>query len=570
MPSQYKRGQVALVAVLLFLTVSGTIVFGIASPFVNHLKGTFDYRKSKESYFLAESVVEDSVYRLKNNLNLPATNILTLNGNSSSADITPTIGGKIIDASGSVNNLFRSIRASVFQGSGVSFNYGIQTGYGGITLNNNSTIVGNIYANGNVVGASGVTVSGSVIAANSAPLSANVINDIPIPVTYNIAFRKASANIDLAQSFQVTSGDPLNKVQLYIKKTGSPGSPTLRIVNDNAGNPGSTTYISATLSSGSVGTSYGWVDVIFTGTPFTLTPGLTYWIVIDNSASSPTAYYTIGANTALGSYQTKLGSFGGSWSLTSPSGQDIYFKIYLGGITSTISNLRIGGDAWAHTVTGSTVTGTIYCQVGSSNNKACNTSRPDPDPQSYAISDSNIQQWKDEAVAGGTMSGSYSYSSDKTLGPKKITGNLNIGDSTLTVSGTLWIQGNLDLSNNVHVNLSSAYGANSGMIVVDGTVSLSNNVEFAGSGQIGSYIMVLTTSSSTDAISVGNNAGAVILYAPNGTIEFSNNAGAKEASGNKLVFANGSTITYESGLANLNFSSGPSGGWDISSWKEVE
>jgi len=29
-------------------------------------------------------------------------------------------------------------------------------------------------------------------------------------------------------------------------------------------------------------------------------------------------------------------------------------------------------------------------------------------------------------------------------------------------------------------------------------------------------------------------------------------------------------ITYDSGLADLNFSSGPSGGWNISSWQEVE
>ena len=69
---------------------------------------------------------------------------------------------------------------------------------------------------------------------------------------------------------------------------------------------------------------------------------------------------------------------------------------------------------------------------------------------------------------------------------------------------------------------------------------------------------------------MGNNAGAVIINAQKGSVRFSNNSGAKEAVANKLELENNATITYESGLADVNFSSGPSGGWDIISWKEIE
>jgi hypothetical protein len=73
-----------------------------------------------------------------------------------------------------------------------------------------------------------------------------------------------------------------------------------------------------------------------------------------------------------------------------------------------------------------------------------------------------------------------------------------------------------------------------------------------------------------NAIDIANNAGTVILNAQNGYVRFSNNAGAKEATGYKIILDNNAYITYDSGLANVNFSSGPSGGWNIISWKEVE
>ena len=169
-------------------------------------------------------------------------------------------------------------------------------------------------------------------------------------------------------------------------------------------------------------------------------------------------------------------------------------------------------------------------------------------------------------------SGDYTLDdSSGSLGPKKITGNLTINNNAnLTMSGTLWVQGNMVVSNNAVISLHPSYGAGEGVIIVDGTITINNNAYFNGSGTAGSYLMVLSTSSSPSAITLGNNGGAVILYAANGTVSLSNNASAKALNGKYINLSNNVSIIYDSGLVNSNFTNGPSGGWNINSWQEVE
>jgi hypothetical protein len=74
----------------------------------------------------------------------------------------------------------------------------------------------------------------------------------------------------------------------------------------------------------------------------------------------------------------------------------------------------------------------------------------------------------------------------------------------------------------------------------------------------------------TDAIEVQNTSSAPIYYAPHGSVEIHNSAALKEVTAYKLEIRNSATVTYDSGLANVNFSSGPAGGYEIIHWKEVE
>src|SRR3989344_2775144 len=533
------RGAAMLISVIFFTFISLAIISGLVAPAVREFRNASVYLNSKKSYFLAESGSEDALYRILNNMAIGASETITLDSNDATTDITDISGNtKQITSLGDVSNYQRKTSLTLSTNNGVSFNYGMKIGNGGLVMSNSATINGNVYVNGDITGSNSATITGTAMAADR-------------------------------------TADVITQISLYIKKVGSPSNATVRITADSSGKPATSSLATGTLSASSVTGSYGWVNIALSPN-VTLSTSTTYWLVIDAGVNASN-YYIWGANNAqyaggLG----KLGQYGTTtWNNTSPSGLDAFFKAYLGGVNSTISGMTIGqsgvGNASAHIVNDSTIAGSLYCQTGSGNNKSCDTSQTDPAPLNFPISDSQVQSWKDDAVAGGTQSGDINLSDSETLtiGPKKVVGNLYVSNSgILTISGTLWVTGNIVLSNSAQVKLSGSYGSGSGMIISDGTVSTSNSATFSGSGVSGSYMMMLTTSTSSSAINVANSAGTVILVAPYGTISFSNTAGAKEAIAKTISMSNSATLTYESGLMNVNFVSGPSGSWEVQTWKE--
>ncbi len=256
---------------------------------------------------------------------------------------------------------------------------------------------------------------------------------------------------------------------------------------------------------------------------------------------------------------------------------------YVAGSTGLILNMDIGhggtiANAHAHTVTNSSVAGTIYCQSGSGNNKACNTSEADPLPEDLPLSDDTIDGWEADATAGGTTSGNVTISTPTSMGPRKINGDLTI-NSTLTLLNTVYVTGNVTITGTV--KLDSSYGSTSGIIIADGYIIINNGVVFQDSGTTGSYILLLSNSACDssmysspcnghNAIEVSNNSSLSIINAQQGTVYFSNNAGVKEAVGNKIELKNNVEVSYGSGLINVNFTSGPAGSWALDSWAESE
>ncbi|MEX2052225.1 MAG: hypothetical protein WD991_00825 [Candidatus Paceibacterota bacterium] len=276
------------------------------------------------------------------------------------------------------------------------------------------------------------------------------------------------------------------------------------------------------------------------------------------------------------------GSLYSNGNIIGSNGAYITGSAFVAGSSGRISNMRVGyggtGDARANNVIDSTVTGTIYCQTGSGNNKACNTSESDPVPQDLPITEENISSWKADAEVGGTTSGNVTISAPTTMGPRKIVGNLTI-DSTLTISDTVYVTGNLIININKKLALDSSYGATSGIIIADGYIVINNGVVFEDSGTAGSYILLLSDSicdssmssapcNGNNAITVRNNSDISIVNAQKGTVYFMNNAQVKEAVGNKIELSNNVGISYGSGLINVNFTSGPSGSWGIDDWGE--
>lgn len=584
-----------LVTAVIFMLVSFVIVFGLTTPIVKQILLSRDIWGAKQSYFLSEAGAEDVLYRLKDatyTQYVGSTESITLNGYSA----TTTFSGSINGVDGmTVTTLSddagyqKKIETKVKEGAGVSFTYGVQVGQGGFSMSGSSGVTGNVFSSGDIVGSSSAYITGSAIVSNGA-MTEDQSNDTPTSSPNSITFGNAAATQDVAQSFQVSTTSAITQVSLYVKKAGSPASLTVKIVKDSGGSPSTVAgdvVASGALNSSLVTTSLDWVDVALSPNP-SLTVGNTYWIVIDGSTGSASNNYVIGANldTSYTLGTAKTGSLGSSWS---NAGYDAYFRLYLGDFFSKISGdsqynpLHVGtggsGMAWAHTIQYTSATGELRCQNELLNNKSC-TSYDDPSPSSYPVSSGNITSWKDEATAGGVINGNYDYSdaSSLTLGPKKISGNLHIGGSvTLTLTGTLYVTGNVTVDGAGKIKLSSSYGANSGIIVTDGKVIVGGSGNLTGSGTSGSYIMLVTTSSCAGggtcsgayAMDISGAAGAVILNAQNGTINFSGSSNVNEATANMIIMSGATNITYQSGLANPNFSSGPSGSFNITSWKEL-
>ena len=569
---KYNGGAAMMVLVLFFVFISLSILIGVVTPTVREFKIASDSFKSKQTYFLAESGIEDVLYRLRNSKQTSTEETLVLGGSETVTTITNLPGNqKQIVSLGNTDSIERKVNVVIDTGVGVAFSYGVQTGIGGFTMANGSQIDGSVYSNGSIIGTGSIT--GSATSANPSALISDQSNGSGTP-PYNISFGNSSGTQDFAQSFKVNETGILNNIRLYIKKISTPSNITVRIVANSNGSPSATTLASGILSASLISKNYGWVEVPFS-TNIELSSGTTYWLVLDSSTSS-SKYYKIGANSnGYANGIGKIGVYSGNWNNTTPSGLDGFFDLYLGDGTGLISGVTVGtdslGNTYAHTVENTTIMGTNYCKTGSGNNKSCNTSKDDPVQIAMPVSEQNIEDWKAAATIGGPIEGDYVISSDTPFGPKKITGNLTIdGKITVTMGGVIWVEGNLILNNNSTVKLNSGYGTSEGVIIVDGTVEISNGTTFAGSGSDGSYIMVLSTSSSTDAIHLSNNAGAVTLYAANGTINVDPNGKAASLTGYSISLKNNAIITYDEGITNANFVSGPSGTWNVNSWKEVE
>ncbi|OHA79284.1 MAG: hypothetical protein A2747_02475 [Candidatus Yonathbacteria bacterium RIFCSPHIGHO2_01_FULL_44_41] len=594
---KYNRGAALTISVLFFLIISIAIVLGSASPVVRDLKNAQSLIKSKSSYYTSEAGTEDAFYRIKKGKQLSNPEILSLNsGTVSVSNANVSAGEKEIIASGDVSTNDRKVKLTIFTGMGADFAYGAQVGDGGLVMANNSVVkgtggaVGNVFSNGPIVGLGTATITGNATVATS------VTEDVQARSTVcdtDQLVGKTSPQIDYAQSFVPSDTLPLSRVSLYVKKVGLPSSPSVEIVEDNSGSPSSTAIASATLLSGNVTTSYGWIDVSFS-TPANLVAGNTYWIVLDTGTNSSNYFiWCSDSNNGLGNGVAKYKSSwstGGSW--TQITG-DLGFKTYLGAGMGSINQLVVNGTAKANTIVNSTIIGTAYCQTGSGNNKVCNTSQADPSPMNMPISEANIEQWRTDAATGGTIVGNCGDSgvaictitgATLSLGPKKITGDLIVSNNrTLNLTGVLYVVGNVDISNNGTVKCDASFGADSCVIVADGWINVGNNGFFKGSGVAGSYILGLSAIEGCNGgsqtaecgpwnsgINLGNNLGGAVFYTSKSMVNLSNNAEIKAVIGYKLNLENNAEIEYEEGVTDANFSSGPGGGWNVKSWKEIQ
>ena len=237
--------------------------------------------------------------------------------------------------------------------------------------------------------------------------------------------------------------------------------------------------------------------------------------------------------------------------------------------------VEVTGDLYADHCEDSTVGGIFYGMTHSGCTFSSFVLQTPPASVPFPITQSQIDTWKTEAEVGGTI-GSYARSSGtSSLGPVKIDGNLTIQNTAqLVVTGTLWVTGNITIQNSAQVRLDPGYGTTSGMIIADGVITLENDSISSGSGQSGSYLMYLSTypgiPSTSAALIFKNSARTDIVYTTNGFVEFENNSALREVTAYGLRLKNSAELAYELGLQSTAFTSGPGGGWTVTSWKEIE
>ncbi len=525
---------------------------------------------------IAEAGLDKAIYELNQSASFAGESNVTVGEGTYTTSVS-TIDGStkqltatayIPNANDPTDEVTIKVKAGISLAA-VAFNFGVQVGDGGITMGNGSKIIGNLFSNGSASG--GGQVTGDLTIAGGTTPTPDQSWEVQ---NAGLNLGDASARANVSQSFKPSSSETFNKFGLYIKKTGSPGDISLRLVSDNAGKPSATVLASGTLPASSVSTSYTWVNSTFSTTPSILA-GQTYWVIAIATVNASN-YFTIGTDST-NAYTDGTAKTSPNWQAGSPvwtsANADLNFRMYVGGLVTSMTGLTVGGIARAHTLTNCQVTGKAYyyttitnCPVGGI--KYPNTA--DTAPVSMPISDAQIDGWEATAEAGGVIAGPYSLSGTQTLGPKKIDGDLNVGiNATLYMTGPIWVKGNITFGNGASLIVHSSTGNNGAILIADdpsnvatkGVVDLSNNMTIAGNGTANGYPMVLSTNSSASAITMSNNATSVILYASQGTVNVVNNAIANQVTAYKLNLANNTTVQYVNGLQNQTFSNGPGGSW---------
>lgn len=510
-------------------------------------------------------------------------------GSYSVAITTIDAGTKIIESTGYIPSkakpkIKKTIKTSIGKGEGISFLYGMLVGEGGLEMETGNIITGSLYSNGSVkIDGSGNRVTGDLWVAGGTQIVPDQESDCSgVNCTEFIFGKNVSGqdHLDIAQSFKPTEEAHLNKIQIKLKKYNSPPDATVKIVLDNNGKPDKNGVLATgTLFSNLVTNNFGWVDITFSNSP-ELNANTTYWILVDTSVN-PSNYWSW-QNDLAQSYMQGNPKWSPNWSAGNPLWNnitgDLSFKVYLGDVVSNIegnNGLTIGGDAHANTIHNTIIQKDAYYQTAQ-NITVRGQSYPnsaDPPPVTMPISDSNITQWKQDAIElGGVIRTNNLTQCVATLGPGKIEASLDysgINNCTVIIKTPIWITGDLKVKNDNVFRLDSSYGANSGAIIVDGQIIFErNNNKFLGSGVSGSYLMLLSTFNSIShpgllAIDIKNGGNTGVLYAALGAVNIENGNSFKEITAWKLELKNNITISYETGLANTFFTSGPGGSFSL-------
>ncbi len=595
----HPRGAIALLALLGVMAFVLMVMTTVAALATGQSKITGNAAATEQTFYAAEAGVNQALYKLATNP--AASNFTTTVGSVSvSIIITPSGFQRIVTATATdLTGKVRVLRVIVnAPGFGGGFTNAVQSGAGGVSMDNGSRIIGDLFSNGTVTGSSQATIQGNATIANDA-----TVDQQDFQQTAELAVGQSASNSDAAQKFTAGATGTLNRVSFFIRQVGAPnlGNTWWRITNDNGGKPATTALAQGDFGTLSVSSTLGWVNANVP-TPVSLTAGTRYWIVLD-AANNTSNYLAWGMDSSDGyaggsGYYTNNWSSGGAvWTQAEVDGADLTFKTWLGSTNTRLENVTVTGNAYANRITGTG--GSSYARVcgdayydtidnSGSNSSAgflnsatapAGSSCPNPwTPgtgypgsadqaiKSLPITSAILTTWKNDISTtnvpptSGTCpvsyAGWYCVMSNTSLGNVKITNASGVyvdGAVTVTLTGNVWVTGQVVFGNSGSggVQASLSLGEASAVLVVDGAVSISNNYGFQGSGNPKSFVVIATNSSATSAIIADNGSSSLLLAAPNGEIDVQNNGTLNAAIANKLYLKQNSTVTFNSNLASL-------------------
>lgn len=578
-----QSGQILILVFIALGVMLFTVLFVIAGSQVYYQNAQYSYT-AESAAAIAEAGADKAIVSLNKTAGSYSGEPETILGEGSfSVTITTKDAAtKVIESVGYIPNkgspkVKRTVKVQASKGVGIAFNYGLQVGQGGLTMGNSAILNGSIYSNGSIIAGNTTSITGDVYVAGGTQAAADQQNQCIPPNCLDFIFGKiAGAELDVGMSFKPLTNGVLNKVEIRLKKIGSPPNAVVRILSDNNGSPNKNDVkANGTLNAGLVTSDYGFVEVSFTSSPL-LNANTSYWLMIDTSANS--GNYWAWEQDLAQSYTRGAPKWSANWNSPNPVWvnitADLGFKTYMGGVSTKIETGNGGllnGNVHANTILGgggTVIKKDAYYQVIGPNVAVEGSSFPgsaDSPPQTFPISQAQISGWKNEAENTGVTSGSLSYGNGciVTLGPRKITGSVSFGNGcTVTIKSPVWIQGAMSVGNTTIFKLDPSLGASSGIIIVDGATSMGNGCDLKGTGVAGSYLMLLSTYLGT-AIDMGNSSISGIVYAPSGTVNLSNGASFKEIVANGIIMGNSAVLNYETGLINTFFTSGPSGSFTL-------
>lgn len=272
------------------------------------------------------------------------------------------------------------------------------------------------------------------------------------------------------------------------------------------------------------------------------------------------------------------------------SGQSVVGgSVVSAGPTGLIDGIHATSSAWAHTIRNAEIDVDAYYQVISNTDVGGieYPGSPDQATTSLPITDEQVAEWEILAETGGTIATCpYEIDEDTTIGPIKIGCDVTIRNNPIiTLRGHVWATGTIDIVNKPTLRVDSSVGDESLILIADnpanpltsGKIIVRNATTFLGSGEDGSYIMLLSQNNSAEngggerAITIEQSAsGDLLLYAGHGEVLLQQSTALKEVTAWRVRLQNSAQVTYESGLANTFFETGPSGSFTVSSWQEVE